>query len=331
MTDEQPAQPERVHNVVLGETTPDAVLAAISLARRIPGGAPVMFAPRDGIKAALTTPAHLQRPRPYRLHVVGHDLARETREETIAALENDPRHSLHWYDANVWTPEDRAVVETLTSHGSWFNVPKTHHPFPAIDAAAAPLALEPDPFTETLLAMAEARLAPADEEAWGLAWRDTLEVLADHPLSVPATVKPLLHGMPAELAPLDRAEGEALRAEIDHLFGGASLVKVPAGSLGTAVLLVLPSSRHQPAVPMAQAAMKRTGCEVALVLYDRSHHAVLVGARHGAEPPVDLRPAFEKLLLLPFVRRDRLLRGFAQVALVETPKDGLERLVAGLL
>ena len=77
--------------------------------------------------------------------------------------------------------------------------------------------------------------------------------------------------------------------------------------------------------------MAATGCNLALILYDRGDRAMLVGRRHGASPPLDVRPAFERLLRLPFAHRDRLLRGYAQVRLVDPPKDALERLVAGLL
>lgn len=322
-------------NVVLGESSSDGVLASIALARRLPGGASLLFAPRAGLAAALTIPAHRERKQPYRLHVVGPDLAPETRAPTLATLRADPKRSLHWYDANLWTAEDAGEIRGLTeaAGGTWFNVPETHHAFPAIDAAAERMSLAADPFAETLRALAERRLPDADEAEWGRAWRDTLETLGDHPLAIPGSVKPLLHGMPAELAPLDRGEGEALRAEIDHLFGATNILKVPCRGVGgeCAALLVLPSSKHQPAVPMALEAIAKTGCDLAVVLFDRTHHAVLVGRRHGAEPPVEVRAPFDRMLSLPFVRRDRLLPGFGQVALVDPPRDALERLVAALL
>ena len=328
--------PEQVvHNVVLGEASPGAVLAAISLARRIPGGAALMFATRDDLAAALRMPAHRERARPYRLHVVGPDLIPEHRDEILAAFRDDPKHSLHWYDANIWTPADTIELDQATSHGSWFNVARTHHPFPAIEAAARSLGMLDDPFSAKLVELAEERLSAKEEAEWGRPWRDTLESLTGSPLALIETVRPLLHGMPAEMGTLDRGEGDALRSEIDGLLHNSRLMQIPVGEgdglSGKAVLLVLPEPRHQPATPIAIAAMAATGCNLALILYDRGDRAMLVGRRHGASPPLDVRPAFERLLRLPFAHRDRLLRGYAQVRLVDPPKDALERLVAGLL
>jgi hypothetical protein len=304
------------------------VLAAVALARRIPGGSSLAFATREGISAALSTPAHKNRPKPYRLHVVGPDLAPQSREATLAALRADPHRSLHWYDANVWTPEDALELEGMAR--SWFNVARTHHPFPAVEAAAAPLTLDPDPFGDTLLAMAESRLPPQEENDWGRIWRDALEALSGSPLALPSSVTPLVRGIPAGISPLDRGEADALRTELTGLLAHSRTLQVPSRE-GKVVLLVLPEPRRQPATALALAAMDGSGCDYALVLYDRGDQALLIGRRHGADPPADVRPAFERLLTLSFVSRDRLARGSASVRLADPPRDALERLVAGLL
>ncbi len=324
-----------VRNVVLGESSPGAILAAVSLVRRIPGGADLMFANRDDLPRALQSPAHRNRQQPYRLHVVGPDISPTLHDETLAAFAEDPFHSLHWYDANIWTPDATIELDALTARGSWFNVARTHHPFPAIDAAARPLQLLDDPFAKKLLALAEGGLSESEDSDWGKAWRDSLEALSGGGLGIIDSVKPLLHGMPAELGVLDRGEGEALRSEVDDLLKNSRMIQIPVGEgdglSGKAALLVLPDARHQPATAMAEAALAVCDCGFALVGYDRGDHAILVGRRRGAEAPVDVRPAFERLLRLPFVRRDRLMRGYAVVRFLDPPKDALERVVAGLL
>jgi hypothetical protein len=322
-------------NVVLGESSPECVLAAVSLVRRIPGGADLFFGTREKLPAALAIPAHKNRERPYRLHVVGPDLPPGSHDATLAAFHADPAVSLHWYDANVWTPAGGAEINALcTKNGSWFNDTRTHHPFPAVDAASEPLNLAPDPFALVLRAMAEQTLSAADDEAFGRAWRDALDFLSTAPLELVDSVRPLIHGMPLEIGVIDRGEGEALRAELAGLVANSRLMRVPVREteLGQAVLLVLPGSGRIPPAAIAREALNACPeAGLAFVAFDRGDRVYLQARHRGAEPPLDVRATFERLLELPFAQRDRLRRGSASVLLVDPPKNALEQLVSRLL
>lgn len=304
------------------------MLAAVSLARRIPGGAELAFSRREHLDGALATPAHKARPRPYRLIVVGPDLAPEWREPMTAAFAADPAEQVWWLDANEWTEEGaRALSAVVRGGGAWVNRPVTHHPFPAVDSAASALALGDDPFSATLRAIAEGSLHPE--------WQDALDTLAGRPHELPESVKPLLHGMVQELGVVDRGEGEAARAEIDTLIAGSRPMRVPIQGEGDtrlqAVLLVLPDTGSSPVFPLAAAAIAAAGTDAAVVLFDRGDFALLVGRRHGAQPPTSVARAMESVTRLEWARRDRLAPGFGVIRMVGAPKDALERLVAGLV
>lgn len=304
------------------------MLAAVSLARRIPGGAELAFSQREHLDGALATPAHQARQAPYRLLVVGPDLAPAWREPMTAAFAADPAEQVWWLDANEWTEEGaRAVRGLVRGGGEWVNRPVTHHPFPAIDAAAAGLKLGDDAFSATLQAIAE---GSAHRE-----WEDALDTLAGSPHELPESVKPLLHGMVQEIGVVDRGEGEAARAEIDALIAGSRPMRVPLQGEGDTklqgVLLVLPDAGSTPVFPLAAAAIAAAGTDAAVVLFDRGDFALLVGRRHGEKPPTSVAPALEAVTRLEWARRDRLAPGFGVVRMVGAPKDALERLVAGLV
>lgn len=315
-------------NVILAESSRDAVLAAVSLARRIPGGAELAFSQREHLDGALTTPAHAARRQPYRLIVVGPDLAPEWREPMIAAFAADRAEQIWWLDANEWTEEGaRAVGGLVRGGGEWINRPRTHHPFPAVDAASSALALGDDPFSATLQSIAE---GSAHRE-----WQDALDMLAGRPHELPESVKPLLHGMIQEIGVVDRGEGEAARAEIDTMLAGSRFMRVPLQGSGDTtlqgVLLVLPDAGSLPVIPLAAAAIAVAGVDAGVILFDRGDFALLVGRRHGSEPPTSVSPAMEAVTRLGWARRDRLAPGFGVIRMVGRPKDALERLVAGLV
>src|SRR5205814_8869342 len=138
-----------------------------------------------------------------------------------------------------------------------------------------------DPFGKRLLALSERRLPPAEEKEWGAPWRDALDVLAEKPLELPESVRPLLHGVVEGLAVLDRGGGEAMRIEVDRLVAESNLTRIAATGGLAAVLLILPRPGTVSATALAETAMTRSGTELALVLYDRGDRAILVAARHG--------------------------------------------------
>ncbi len=313
-------------NVVLAESSRDAVLAAVSLARRLPGGAELAFATRERLDAALKTPRHRDRKEPYRMIVLGPDLARDRHEEIARTLRDDPAERIDWIDANEW----EGPGDLTRGGGVWVNRPVTHHPFAAIDAAAAALSLADDPFTADLI-----RIAEGDSGELSRVWRDALDVLADRPLELPASVKPLLHGILAEIAPADRLEGDAMGADIDDMVEKSRLTLLAGKETGPearkkTVLLVLPVAGRVPLGRLAEAALAKSGAEIALILFDRSDLAVISGKRHGASPPADVKPAMNALLALPFVKRDRLCPGTAVLRLEAAPSDAMHRLVAAL-
>jgi hypothetical protein len=319
--------PPVLRNVVLAESSRGAVLAAISLVRRLPGGGDLFFAVRNALAEALSMPAHRSRATPYRLIVVGPDLPPGARE-VVNAFDNDRASEIWWLDANDWSGPEEEAVRRLAGP-RWRNRPVTHHPFPAVEAAKEPLALGDDPFTGKLHALAEGTLPEADEKEWGAIWRDAIDALSGRPLELIDSVQPLVHGLPGGLGVLDRGGAEALRSEVDELVGQSRLFQFPAGG-ARAVLLVMPSPGKVPACTLAQKALEVSDADVALSLFDRGGIAILEGRRHGASPPTDVRALATRLLALPFVRRDRMSVGEAVVRLEDPPKDALERLVAAL-
>src|SRR5439155_9091486 len=111
------------------------------------------------------------------------------------------------------------------------------------------------------LGLAGRRLPPADEKEWGGPWRDALDVLADKPLELMESVRPLLHGMAEGLAVLDRGGGEAMRVEVDRLVAESNLIRLAAVGGIAAVLLILPRPGTVSATALAETAMTRSGTE----------------------------------------------------------------------
>lgn len=314
-------------HVVVAESEPGCVLAAVSLARRLPRGADLVFVRRDDVGLLSRMPAHRNRPRDYRLLVVGLD---RLSVGDAQALRADPAVRIDWLDANEWTEDGASEVRELCrGGGAWFHAPRTHHPFPALEAAAGPLELAEDPFSATLLALAEERLPAEEEAAFGRVWRDALAALAARPLELISGVKPLVHGMPLEIGDYEATEAAGLRGEIDGLTGGSTILRVPvAGAAGVLLVSPAPGRIHEPS--LAAAALARTGADVALSLFDSGNVALLFGRHRGGDPPVDVRPAVQRAMVLGWVRLDRLQAGSATLRFQDPPRDAARALVAAL-
>lgn len=319
---------QALHHVVLAEASRDVVPAAVSLARRLPAGADLVFADRGDPAAPLDAPAHAARPRPYRLLVVGLDLPPATAAGTAERFRRDPAEETWWIDANDWAPPEEAAIRALCGD-RWIHVPDTHHPFSAVEAAATRLGLPPDPMGEKLRALVERRLDAGEEARWGRAWRDALDAAEGGPLELQQVVRPLREGFVEEVGVLDRAEGEALRLQVDDWMAHSRVITVPAAGASVA-LVILPREGSAPRGLLTEAVLEKTGAELALFLYDRAEVAHVEGARHGAARPTDVRPAVERMLSLPWARRDRLRPGSATLRLEGAPPDAMERLVAAL-
>lgn len=313
-------------NVVVAESEPVCVLAAVSLARRL-GGADFAFVRREDPGLLFEMPAHANRTRPYRLFVLGLD---RLEPEHAAKLDADGATSVHWLDANELTEEGSAAIAArCRGGGEWFHAPRTHHPFPAIDAAAASLGLSADPFSETLLAIAEDRLSPEDESTFGKKWRDALAALSARPLELISAVKPLVHGMPREIGEYELIEGGGLRGEIDTLVDGSTLIRLPL-AIGPTVLLMQPAPERLHTGTLADTALARTRADIAVCLYDVGDIAVLQGRRQGADPPVSVTSAVERARRIPWVQVDRLRPGTARLRFQNPPKEAARAFVAAL-
>lgn len=313
-------------NVVVAESEPACVLAAVSLARRL-GGADLVFVRREHPGLLFEMPAHKNRTRPYRLFVLGLD---RLSPEDAAKLDADAATSVHWLDANELTPEaGAAIAARCRGGGTWTNAPKTHHPFPAIEAAASALALTADPFSDTLLAMAEERLSPEDEAAFGAPWRDALAAMSSRPLELISAVKPLVHGMPREIGEYEVIEGAGLRGEINSLVDGSTLIRLPLG-IGPTVLLVQPAPERLHTGSLADTAIARTRADVAICLFDVGDIAYLRTRRQGAEPPVSVKTAVERARRIPWVSVERLMPGSALLRFKDAPKEAARAFVAAL-
>jgi hypothetical protein len=313
-------------NVVVAESEPACVLAAISLARRL-GGADLVFVRREHPGLLFEMPAHKNRTRPYRLFVLGLDALTPA---DAAKLDADAATRVDWLDANELSEEAGAgIAARCRGGGAWFHAPKTHHPFPAIDAAAGALGLSADPFSDTLLAIAEERLSPEDEAAFGMPWRDALAAMSSRPLELISAVKPLVHGMPRELGEYELIEGSGLRSEINSLVDGSTLIRLPL-AIGPTVLLVQPAPERLHTGTLADTALARTRADVAICLFDVGDIAFLRTRRQGAEPPVSVTSAVERARRIPWVAVERLQPGSALLRFKDAPKEAARAFVAAL-
>lgn len=319
-------------NVIVAESEPVCVLAAVSLARRLDSptgatGSDFVFVRRDDPGLLFRMPAHTNRTLPYRLLVLGLD---PFAPELAAKLDADPAASVHWLEANELTADaGGSLAARCRGGGSWIHAPRTHHPFPAIEAAASVLSLAGDPFSDTLLAMAEERLAPEDESAFGKTWRDALAALAARPLELISAVKPLVHGMPREIPEYESVEGAGLRSEIDSLIDGSTLIRLPL-AIGPTVLLVQPAPDRLHTGTLADTALARTKADIAVCLFDTGDLALLHGRRRGAEPPVSVTSAVERARRIPWVAVERLQPGSALLRFKNPPKEAARAFVAAL-
>lgn len=319
-------------NVIVAESEPACVLAAVSLARRLgssgsASAADFVFVRRDDPGLLFKMPAHKNRTLPYRLLVLGLD---PLTPEHSAKLDADPATSVYWLESNELTDEaGAAIAARCRGGGTWIHAPKTHHPFAAIDAAAAPLALVADPFSDTLLAMAEQRLAADDESAFGTPWRDALAALCSRPLELISAVKPLVHGMPREIPQYETVEGAGLRSEIDSLIDGSTLIRLPL-AIGPTVLLVQPAPNRLHTGTLADAALARTRADIAVCLFDVGDFALLHGRRRGAEAPVSVKAAVDRARRIPWVAVEREQPGSALLRFKNAPKEAARAFVAAL-
>lgn len=314
-------------NVIVAESEPESVLAAVSLARRLAGGADLVFLRRDETRLLFTMPSHKNRAQPYRLLFVGLD---GLPASDAALLAKDPAVSVHWLDANEHDDAGAAAVRALVrGGGTWHNVPRSHHAFDAIDAAAGDLGLADDAFAAKLRALAESRLPSEEDEAWGRDWRNALAALASRPLELISGVKPLVHGMPREIGDYEQIEGAALAGEIAALMDGSTLIKLPL-RIGQTVLLIAPGPHGVHAGALADEAMRRTGAEVALSMFDHGSFALVRGRRRGADAPVSVTTVAELVRELPWIRPERRQPGSVLLRFVMPPKDAAQALVAAL-
>lgn len=319
-------------NVIVAESEPVCVLAAVSLARRMGSSGSASFADfvfvrREDLGLLFKMPAHKNRTLPYRLIVLGLD---PLTPEHAAKLDADAAASVHWLEANELTDDaGKAIAERCRGGGSWVHAPATHHPFAAIDGAAARLALVADPFSDTLLAMAEERLSPEDESAFGKPWRDALAALCSRPLELISAVKPLVHGMPREIPEYETIEGSGLRSEIDSLVDGSTLIRLPL-AIGPTVLLVQPAPDRLHSGTLADTALARTRADIAVCLFDVGDLALLHGRRRGAEPPVSVKSAVDRARRIPWVSVERLQPGSALLRFKDPPKEAARAFVAAL-
>ena len=315
---------DAARNVIVAESEPAVVLAAVSLARRL-GGAQLVFVRRNHPGLLFEMPAHREREKPYRLYVVGLDGVIDA-----AKLDADPATRVDWLEANELSDDaGKAIEARCRGGGQWFHAPKTHHPFPAIDAAAGTLGLSADPFSETLLAIAEERLSADDEKAFGKPWRDALAALSARPLELISGVKPLVSGMPREIGEYEAMEGAGLRGEIDALVDNSTLIRLPL-AIGPTVLLMQPAPDRLHTATLADTAMSRTRADIAVCLFDQGDIAVIQGRRRGAEPPVSVKGALERARRIPWVRVDREQPGGAWLSFQNAPKEAARAFVAAL-
>lgn len=309
--------------VVVAESEPGSVLAAVSLARRI-GGADFVFVKHEHPGLLFEMPAHKNRERPYRLVILG--LA----TFDFAKLDVDPALRVDWLESNELTAESQAFLAgRCRGGGALFHAPASHHPFPAIDAAAGALGLAVDPFSDTLLAIAEERLSADDEKSFGKPWRDAIAALSSRPLELISAVKPLVHGMPREIGEYEVIEGAGLRSEIDALVDGSTLIRLPL-AIGPTVLLMQPSPDRLHTATLADTALGRTKADIAVCLFDQGDLAVIQGRRRGAEPPISVKGALERARRIPWVKVDREQPGTAWLRFQNAPKEAARAFVAAL-
>ncbi len=263
--------------VILSRPDPDGVASAAIAARVAEGAArpaggvvEMLFAQAQHLAEFFGEAAQRKLPASYRLVVCGVGVAHVNwdgeviRPRLVEALRTFVR-PVEWFSAEFWEPEDRAVVAHILGEG------RLHVSAAASSTAAlvrgafagGTRAVGEDAYADSLVALAEGRLAPEAEEAWGGVWSRVIPWLRDDPAALAEAAGLLAAERPGELAAslverADRLESDARKMVAARIGEPVSFAERHL------VTLEVPTQWHPFWEEVGEAALDEAGAEFCL-------------------------------------------------------------------